>query len=226
MTTHGDDDGATVDDVTSTISEEAGTLRKNGGLLTNWPYPPSGGWAADDLDRLPEEGPNGELDFFKHVELVDGALIFMSPQKRFHDVVIRRLASSFEAQAPERLAVATQMDVTLGVRQRPCPDVLLIDATLDHDHDRTSYTPEEVHLVVEVVSPESKLRDREVKPPRYAAAGIAHFWRIEEEGGKPVVYVYELDPATRAYVPTGIHHGRLSLEVPFPFEIDLADLLS
>ncbi|WP_433251611.1 Uma2 family endonuclease [Streptosporangium sp. CA-135522] len=212
--------------MTSTISEETGTLSEVGDLLDNWPYPPGRGWTADDLDRLPDEGPNGELDFFKHVELVDGALIFMSPQKRFHDVVIRRLASSFEAQAPERLAVATQMDVTLGVRQRPCPDVLLIDAALNHDHDRTSYVPEEVHLVVEVVSPESKLRDREVKPRRYAGAGIAHFWRIEEEAGKPVVYVYELDPATCVYVPTGIHHGRLSVEVPFPIEIDLADLLS
>lgn len=226
MATQSNDDGATVGDVTSTMSEETGTLREAGDPLANWPYPPDGGWTADDLDNLPQEGPNGELDFFKHVELVDGALIFMSPQKRFHDVVIRRLASAFEAQAPENLAVATQMDITLGVRQRPCPDVLLIDAALNHDHDRTSYAPVEVCLVVEVVSPESKLRDREVKPLRYAGAGITHFWRIEDEAGKPVVYVYELDPATHTYVPTGIHHGRLSVEVPFPIEIDLADLLS
>ncbi|MFJ2030358.1 Uma2 family endonuclease [Streptosporangium sp. NPDC087985] len=226
MTTQSDGDDATVDDVTSTVSEETGTARATGDPLANWPYPPEGGWTADDLDDLPQEGPNGELDFFKHVELVDGALIFMSPQKRFHDVVIRRLASAFESQAPGSLAVATQMDITLGARQRPCPDVLLIDAALDHEHDRTSYTPDEVHLVVEVVSPESKLRDREVKPLRYAGAGITHFWRIEEEGGKPIVYVYELDPATHAYVPTGIHHGRLSVQVPFPIEIDLADLLS
>ncbi|MFI7533505.1 Uma2 family endonuclease [Streptosporangium sp. NPDC049376] len=212
-------------DVTSTLSEETSATREVGELLANWPYPPPGGWTADDLDRLPQEGPHGEPDFFKHVELVDGALIFMSPQKRFHDVVIRRLANSLEAQAPEHLAVATQMDVVLGVRQRPCPDVLLIDAALDREHDRTAYVPEEVHLVVEVVSPESEFRDREVKPRRYAAAGITHFWRVEAENGVPAVYVYELDSATRAYVPTGIHRDKLSVQVPFPATIDLTALL-
>jgi hypothetical protein len=38
------------------------------------------------------------------------------------------------------------------------------------------------------------------------------------------VYVYELDPATRAYAVTGIHHGRLSVPVPFAIEIDLCTL--
>lgn len=63
--------------------------------------------------------------------------------------------------------------------------------------------------------------DRKTKPPRYAEAGIAHFWRVEEDDGKPVVYVYELDPATRAYAVTGIHHGKLSVSVPFSITIDL-----
>jgi hypothetical protein len=52
-------------------------------------------------------------------------------------------------------------------------------------------------------------------------AGIPHFWRVEENGGLPVVYVYELDPAARAYVPTGIHRDELRLTVPFPIDIDL-----
>ncbi len=225
MTKDGDGNGATVNDVAGTMSEETRTLRETGDPLANRPYPPPGGWTADDLDRLPQEGPHGEPDFFKHVELVDGALVFLSPRKRFHDVAIRRLASSFEAQVPEHLAVATQMDVVLGARQRPCPDVLLIDAVPDQDHDRTSYAPGEVHLIVEVVSPESEFRDREVKPGRYAEAGIAHFWRVEAENGRPVVYVYELDPATRLYVPTGIYHDRLSIQIPFPVEIDLTSLL-
>jgi hypothetical protein len=33
--------------------------------------------------------------------------------------------------------------------------------------------------------------------------------------------VYELDPATRAYAVTGIHHDRLKLAVPFDIDIDL-----
>jgi len=192
--------------------------------LEYWPSPPPWGWTADDLDHLPAEGPNGEPDFFKRVELIDGALVFMSPQKRFHEWVITGLKARLNAQAPDHLAAVTQMDVKLGHRMRPCPDVLVLDKAVAADMQRTFYRPDEVHLVVEVVSPESEDRDRKTKPPRYADAAITHLWRVEEHDSKPVVYVYELDPATAAYALTGIHHGRLDVPVPFPLDIDLGNL--
>lgn len=206
MSTHSDRNASNMHDVTS--------------ALEYWPSPPPWGWTADDLDRLPSDGPDGEPDFFKHVELIDGALVFMSPQRRFHERVIRGLTNSLNAQVPDHLLAVMQMDVKLGLRMRPCPDVLVIDTAADTD-DRTSYNPDEVRLVVEVVSPESEDRDRKAKPPRYAEAGIAHFWRVEENDAKPVVYVYELDPATKAYALTGIHHGKLSVPVPFEITVDL-----
>lgn len=96
--------------------------------LEYWPSPPPWGWTVDDLDHLPAEGPNGEPDFFKRVELIDGALVFMSPQKRFHNRVIHGLTISLNAQVPAHLAALDQMDVKLGHRMRPCPDVLVLDA--------------------------------------------------------------------------------------------------
>lgn len=192
--------------------------------LQYWPAPPPWGWAADDLDHLPSEGPNGEPDFFKHVELIDGALVFMSPQKRFHERMLFGLRVALNAQAPDDFQTVNEMDVKLGHRMRPCPDVLLIDAAAAEDDERTCYLPDEVHLVIEVVSPESEERDRKTKPVRYAEAGIRHFWRVEANDGQPVVYVYELDPATKAYGLTGIHHGHLTVPVPFPIEIDLTKL--
>ncbi len=210
MNTSGDGDDVTVTDVSS--------------ALDYWPSPPPWGWTADDLDRLPAEGPNGEPDFFKHVELIDGALVFMSPQKRFHQRMIRRLTEVLDTQAPEHLTSVDQMDVKLGPRMRPCPDIMIIDTVAADDDDRTFYTPDEVHLVVEIVSPESEDRDRKTKPFRYAEAGIAHFWRVESNDGSHVVYVYELDPATGAYGLTGIHHGRLTVPVPFPIDVDLDKL--
>ena len=192
--------------------------------LEYWPSPPPWGWTADDMDRLPVDGPNGEPGFFERVELIGGALIFMSPQKRFHERVIHGLRIKLNEQVPSSLFALSQMDVKLSHRTRPCPDVLVIDASAAEDDDRTFYTPDEVHLVVEVVSPESEERDRMDKPPRYAAAGITNFWRVEENDGKPVVYVYELDPATKTYALTGIHHGKLSVAVPFEMTIDLDGL--
>lgn len=97
----------------------------------------------------------------------------------------------------------------------------VIDAEARGDGNETWYPAEVVHLVVEVVSPDSEVRDRERKPQLYARAGIRHFWRIEDNDGKPVVYVYELDPATSVYALSGIHHDRLKLSVPFTIDVDL-----
>jgi Uma2 family endonuclease len=211
MTTFSNGDDATVGDMSS--------------ALEYWPAPPPWGWTADDLDHLPSEGPNGEPDFFTHVELIDGALVFMSPQRRFHQRLIRGLTDRLDAQAPDRLAAVDQMDVKLGPRMRPCPDVLVVTAEAAADNERTFYVPPEVRLVVEVVSPDSVDRDRKTKPQRYGEAGIPHFWRVEEDDGRPVVYVYEIDPATGDYGLTGIHHERLAVSVPFPIDIDLGALV-
>jgi len=78
-------------------------------------------------------------------------------------------------------------------------------------------------MVVEVVSPESELRDRERKPQLYAKAGIQHFWRVERGAdGAPVVYVFELDPATGAYTPSCVAREQLKVTVPFDITLDLS----
>jgi Uma2 family endonuclease len=177
-----------------------------------WFYPgPPGGWTADMLDHLPPDAP-------KHVELIDGSLILMPPQTAFHMWVLRLLERRLTP--PEHLAVAREMTVTLGLRQRPEPDILLVERSAVHD-SVISFKPEDVHLVIEVVSDESRERDRTTKPIKYSNAGIKHFWRVEKEDAKPVVYTFELDPAARAYVPTGIHRKRLQADIGFPVDIDL-----
>jgi Uma2 family endonuclease len=80
-------------------------------------------------------------------------------------------------------------------------------------------------LVVEVVSPESAHRNRTVKLRKYAEAGIANYWRVEEENGSPVIYAYELDGPTRSYVATGIHRHELRTTTPFPIKLDLDGLV-
>ncbi|GII92398.1 hypothetical protein [Sinosporangium siamense] len=79
--------------------------------------------------------------------------------------------------------------------------------------------------MAEVVSEESRERDRTTKPVMYSSAGIRHMWRIEQVDDRPVVYTYELDPVVAGYVPTGIHHSRLIIDIGFPVDIDLGRLL-
>ncbi|MFI0511573.1 Uma2 family endonuclease [Streptomyces sp. WSLK1-5] len=180
-----------------------------------WPIPPAEGWTADDLDRIPGLPP--------HTELLDGSLVFMSPQTRFHSRTMRLLDNALLRQAPGHLDVDREMTVRLDAKNRPEPDIVVVPVDAVTGPNQTWYEPEDLVLAVEVVSADSRERDREVKPRKYAAAGVPHFWRVEQDENKglPVVYVYELDPATKSYGLTGIFHERLKISVPFDIDIDL-----
>jgi Uma2 family endonuclease len=181
-----------------------------------WFVPPAEGFTADDLDRIPE--------LPRHTELIDGSLVFVSPQASFHALSMDALVYGMRRTIPSDLRVRREMTVTLARRQRPEPDVMVVWAESTTGLGQTGFRAADVVLVVEVVSPDSEVRDRERKPQLYAAAGIPHFWRVENTGGRPTVYVYELDPATKAYTLTGIHHDLLKLTVPFDIDIDLTEI--
>ncbi|MFD9972107.1 Uma2 family endonuclease [Streptomyces sp. NPDC059017] len=178
-----------------------------------WARPPADGWTADDLDRLPDLPP--------HTELIDGSLVSMSPRTRFHSRAVRLLENALMDQALDHLEALREMTIKLDRRNRPEPDVLVVPVEADTGPGQTWFTPEDVVLAVEVGSADSLERDREVKPRKYAQARVPHFWRVEQSDGLPVVYVYELDPATAAYAPVDIFYQTLKVDRPFPIEIDL-----
>jgi Uma2 family endonuclease len=186
--------------------------------IPDWLVPPYEGWHFDDLLTLP-------VDISRHIELIDGALIPMSPQSKFHVRVIRNLQAQLDSQAPAHLRADSEMTVRVDGDNGPEPDVLVVTASAYDDQERaTWYDGSDVILAVEVVSPSSATRDRERKPQIYAKAAIKYLWRIENEEGNPVVYTYEFDAASATYVVTGIFHDRLRLPVPFPVDLDLAEL--
>nr|WP_246422025.1 Uma2 family endonuclease [Nocardiopsis mwathae] len=109
-----------------------------------------------------------------------------------------------------------------GQRQVPEPDVVNVSTqAYDREEPSTSYAADGVLLVVEAVSAESQVRDRETKPMTYAKAGIQHYRRIEPDGRRAVAYLDELDPATSTLGLAGIHRDRLTTSVPSPVDIDL-----
>lgn len=183
------------------------------------PMPPQDGFTAEDLDHIPDLPP--------HTELIDGNLVLVSPQKLFHMLVLELLGDALKAHAPEDLRVAREFSVKLAERQRPEPDLMLVRASAFRELDQTWFPPEVVELAVEVVSPESEIRDRERKPQLYARAGVRFFWRIERDGNDAVLYEYEKDPASPSgdYGRPTIHRGTLKTSVPVKLEFDLTDIL-
>ncbi|GAA4183568.1 Uma2 family endonuclease [Streptosporangium oxazolinicum] len=184
--------------------------------LPDWVFPPPEGFVAEDLDRIPQ--------LPAHTELIDGSLVFVSPQASFHTRAVDLLVNALRHAAPADLRARREMSVILGERQRPEPDISVIHASAEHSPEQTFYRAEDVVLVVEVVSPESTARDRDRKPVLYAEAGVAHFWLVENPSGRPAIYVYELDPVTHSYALTGIHRDRLKVSVPFDVDIDLTEI--
>lgn len=185
---------------------------------TSWPVPPQDGYTVDDLETLPGLPP--------HTELIDGSLVFVSPQRDFHSIVIDMLVAGLRRTAPPELRIRREMTVQLDERNGPQPDICVVRAEAVGSRQLTCFQAVDVSLAVEVVSPDSESRDRDTKPHKYARAGIQHFWLVEMAGANehPVVQVYELVPVTRSYGLVGIHHERLKLSVPFEIDIDLADV--
>ncbi|MER5989556.1 Uma2 family endonuclease [Streptomyces viridosporus] len=180
-----------------------------------WPVPPVDGYTVDDLFTLPDLPP--------HTELIDGSLVFVSPQRRFHFLVIDLLVNGLRSSLGPDFSVEREMTVVLDERNGPEPDVSVVRADAVTGLDQNSFKAEDVLLAVEVVSPDSESRDRTTKPHKYALAGIPHYWRVEQDGttGRPLVHVYELDPMTRSYVHMGMHHDRLKVDKPSAIAVDL-----
>ncbi|MFV2196280.1 Uma2 family endonuclease [Nocardiopsis sp. LOL_012] len=191
--------------------------------LPAWFTPPPGGWTADDMDKLPPGTPR--------MELIDGAFVLLSPQTGFHTKLMFRLEAALDDAVPPGVDVMHEMTIKLGKHQRPEPDLLVYRFEEGDDEHLNWYAmthvpTEDVLIVVEIVSEESRDRDRTTKPLKYAQAGIPHFWRVELEDTGPAIHVYELD-GTRdpRYVPTTIARERLKLDVPFPIDIDVRELV-
>ncbi|MFB9968118.1 Uma2 family endonuclease [Sinosporangium siamense] len=183
----------------------------------DWTNFPIHGYFAEDLDHIP--------GLPAHAELIDGSLVLVSPQVRFHSLTIFLLELGLRRTLPAHLRVRREMSVILGPLQRPEPDLVVVDADADKGITRqSSYAAVSVLLALEVVSVESATRDRTRKPQLYAEAGIPHFWRVEESDGLPVVHTFKLDPVEKTYIATGVHHDRLTVGEPFEIDIDLTEI--
>ncbi|MEV4705989.1 Uma2 family endonuclease [Actinoplanes sp. NPDC049316] len=177
-------------------------------------HPPSDGWTTDDLDALPDDG-------FRR-ELLDGVLLASPSPTDIHQVIAARLVVALEDGCPEDLHVTQAVEIRINPRRSFIPHVLV---TTDEAASRGGrfYTPEEVVLAVEIVSPTSQSMDRVMKPALYAKAGIPHYWLVETQGGLEV-QTYRLDPEDEVYHPSRTFSETIEIDEPWRIEIPVARL--
>ena len=147
----------------------------------------------------------------ERVELLDGEIFVMPPIGPPHEDGTTRLSRALILRLGDRAWVRVQNSVRLNDYGLPEPDIAVV--RFRDDYHRNRPTPADVLLVIEVAD-SSLRRDRELKLPHYAAAGIPEVWianvpaRQVEAFHDPVNGVYQ----SRRIVPAD---GQIS-PIAFP----------
>ncbi|MBU2662174.1 Uma2 family endonuclease [Actinoplanes bogorensis] len=169
-------------------------------------------WTVDDLASLPKD---------LRYELIDGRLVVSPSPTPIHQDLAVRLLLMLEAGCPPELMVVTDLSVRIDASREPRPDVVVIDRKL------VSVSPVPVEaavLAIEVISPDSTIRDLHSKPRMLAKAGLPHYWVLDPFHSDGIVLaVFRLGPDEQYSLVTETHQA-FTTDVPFPVTVDLPAL--
>jgi excisionase family DNA binding protein len=140
-------------------------------------YSKQGGYTYEDYLKIPEE-PGYRF------EILEGILV-KEPSPSVHhqrvaSALYRQLANFFDGFNPEGELFFAPLDVTLTNRNVLQPDILFVSG------DRKEIMRQEridgpCDLVVEIMSPTNRRKDRLQKMEIYCKAGIPHYWLVDPE---------------------------------------------
>lgn len=173
------------------------------------PEAPERRLTVDDLEKTPDDG--------RRYELVDGRLDVSPAPKPLHSLVDSRLTLHLGNQAPDELSVITGPGIVLDgdPGRHRIPDL----AVFDQEPPEEGYYTVPPLLAVEIVSPESVLRDNHTKRYEYAAFGIPAYWIINPHPEKPGIVEFRLEDGV--YQEIGQSQGEELFETDFPFPVKL-----
>ncbi|CAN5526057.1 hypothetical protein BH24GEM3_BH24GEM3_01780 [soil metagenome] len=136
------------------------------------PHPPGMSW-EEFLEWCDED---------TYAEWVDGEVILMSPNSTRHQrllIFLTRLLPEYveRRRLGEMLVAPYLMRLPRSARE---PDLLFV--TNEHaGRIRATYLDGPADLAIEIVSPESRTRDRREKLREYEEAGVREYWILDPE---------------------------------------------
>jgi len=136
----------------------------------------------------------GILTADDRVELIDGEILEMSAIGHRHLGCVNRVSTFFIESFGRRCVVSTQNPVQLNVWTEPQPDIVVLKPRTDFYASKKPIA-EDVLFIVEVADTTLPY-DRDVKIPRYAAAGIPEVWIEDLIDGRLLIY---RDPAETGF---------------------------
>jgi Uma2 family endonuclease len=136
-----------------------------------------------DYADLPSDG--------HRYEILDGDLTMTPAPSPRHQRVSRRLQRALEDHFQARdlgEVFNAPIDVILTDRDVVQPDLVVVAEPAQVSARGIEGPP---LLVVEVLSPATRTRDRTVKARRYAELGVPHYWLVDPEGRRVECYRLE-----------------------------------
>jgi Uma2 family endonuclease len=128
-------------------------------------------WSREEYDRMIDAGVLSPED---RVELVDGEIVTMTPQKSRHATAVRLADIAMRQAFGDQFDVRTQLPLALDPASEPEPDVAVVAGS---PRDYRDAHPSTALLIVEVADA-SLAFDRAVKASLYARARITDFWLL------------------------------------------------
>lgn len=171
----------------------------------------------------------GDAGLFNNerVELIDGKIFKMPPQKDLHAAAILLAAKAFSQIVPTDVLIRPQLPLHLGKFSEPEPDLSIVIGSV-RDYVGTGH-PQTALLVLEA-SETTLLFDRGPKASLYASAGIQDYWIVNLVDHWVEVY---RSPVPDSSEPFGFRYGEKTTfatgqtikPLAIAVEIAVADLL-
>jgi Uma2 family endonuclease len=169
-----------------------------------------------DLEHMPDDG--------RRYEIIDGMLVVSAAPARLHQRAVGRTYTSLEsACSPEFEVLVAPFAVALAHDTEMQPDVLV--------GWRKDFTERELPnpiLVVEVLSPSSRMMDMHLKRARFERAGTRAYWVIDPSANpaEARLIAWELGDDGFYHKAAEVWGGEeFTTDIPFPVKVVPGDLV-
>ena len=124
-------------------------------------------WTRDEYCRLAETGVLRD----RRVQLIDGEIIEMAPQRNEHAVAIELAHDVLRSAFPTGYRIRIQSPLALSASSEPEPDLAVVQGS----PRQSASHPTNAALVLEIADTTLRL-DRTRKARLYAEAGVPDYW--------------------------------------------------
>lgn len=175
-------------------------------------------WSLEEYHRMIE----ASLLEDRHVELINGEIIEMTPEDPGHSYYCRESVKYLRTTLAELAEVSEAHPIALPDSSEPEPDVAIIRLPPSQYRDRHPQ-PADIYWLIEIANT-TLTKDLEIKKDLYAAAGIPEYWVMDLQN---MVLVVFLDLQNGNYqTKQSLTSGLISPQAFPHVQLDIQQLLS